>query len=416
MTNTPTPASDGEVSDIVIPRRWLLYCAVGIVGVMAVVLVLRFSFGWTFGWNHVVDAAAWLTGHPGAVTLQWLVSLLPGVIIIHHLVYLLSSRRGQFRLALQKPGQEAFLDEQITRLEELYFGAVPLVVRYTLAAVIVTLLNGVIMAALTSPASYLPWLYGPAGAPAAVPPAWPATEWARQSLRGAGLGFLGAYVFVVLLLTDRARQRDVTMGTAIWAGAMSVLGPITGGVAALLLASGVGGGSSFTRDAFLFVAGMLPRQFATFVQAGVRRLMQSGQPDVTRSTPLTTLRGVGTDVAARLEEEGIFNVSSLAYASPFGLIRSTAFAPRQIVDWIDEALLVATLPAHWQALENLGVTGAMDLAWYKSRPPEQLAALAAEVKMALPLLDDVVERLAQDAQVGDLYSLYWDRATGAIRG
>jgi hypothetical protein len=37
---------------------------------------------------------------------------------------------------------------------------------------------------------------------------------------------------------------------------------------------------------------------------------------------------------------------------------------RQIISWIDEAILVVTLPRSWQALEEEGVTGAIDLATY----------------------------------------------------
>jgi hypothetical protein len=185
-----------------------------------------------------------------------------------------------------------------------------------------------------------------------------------------------------------------------------------GGVAALLLASATAGASnegSFTQDAVFFVVGMLPRQFATFVQSGVRKMFQSGTTTPLRTLPLTMIRGIGPDVEARLEEEGIYDVSALAYASPHQLIRSTMYAPKQIADWIDEALLIATLPSHWDALEKVGVTGAMDLAWYKTSPGS-IAPLAAEIKMPEPLLNDVVGRLSQDAQVLDLYKLYWDHS------
>src|SRR5262249_18277654 len=154
----------------------------------------------------------------------------------------------------------------------------------------------------------------------------------------------GAYVYLLLMLTDRALQRDITTGVATWAAAMPVLGLLMGGVAALIIASAMGAnGTSWTRDAIFFVAGMLPRQFAAFVQSGVQKMVQQTAP-ASRTLPLTTLRGVGPDVAARLEEEGIHDVSALAYASPHQLIRATTYSPRQIVDWIDEALLIATVP------------------------------------------------------------------------
>jgi hypothetical protein len=362
-----------------------------------------------------------------ARVLIWLIALLPGLVILNHVVYLTSSRRKQFRQALGK------LDAtQATELENLYFGYAPMVVRYIIPAISVTVLSALAMTALSNPGCYLTWLYTPApgasGAPASavafntlctaesftstISPNWPA-GWANQILTGAGLGFVGAYVYLLILLTDRARQRDVTTGIAVWAAAMPVLGPVMGGVSALLIVSGTGTNTgSFTQYAVFFVAGMLPRQFAMLVQSGVSKMFQDRPEVKTRTLPLTVLRGIGADVAMRLEEEGIADVSSLAYASPHQLIRGTTYAPRQIADWIDEALLTVNLPSHWEAIEKVGVTGAMDLAWYVTRP-DSIKTLADEIKINPTLLENIVERLAQDAQVRDLYTLYWDHSNVA---
>jgi hypothetical protein len=355
---------------------------------------------------------SWMPLPGSGRTLRWLVALLPASIIVNHMVYLMSSRRKQFREALGTMDAGKLL-----RLEDLYFGYGPMTIRYLLPAILVTLLSSTAIAALTNPEVYIQWLYersivlvGESPISLEVAARWP-SGWGAEALRGAALGFIGAYVYLLLLLTDRARQRDITAGIAIWAATMPVLGPLMGGVAALLLVSGAGlpEGSSFTRDAVFFVAGMLPRQFATFVQTGVSKMFQSGATVTVRTLPLATLRGVGPNVESRLEEEGIHDVSALAYASPHQLMRATTYAPRQIVDWIDEALLIATVPSHWELLEKSGVTGAMDLAWYETQP-ESIVSLANEIKMPEPLLRAVVTRLAQDAQVGDLYQLYWDHS------
>ena len=353
----------------------------------------------------------------GMPSLQWLIALLPGAIILSQLVYLLSSRRKQYRQALGPMN-----DQERGLLEDLYFAAGPLTFRYAAPAILVTVLCGTIVSALTNPKVYLPWLFQTAvvtetpsanslaANSSAANEYWPKGTW-LQAFRGASLGFLGSYVYLLLMLTDRARQRDIPTGIAMWAAAMPVLGLLMGGVAALIISVAMGNsdsGSSWSRDAIFFVAGMLPRQFASLVQAGVQRMFQQGAAPTIRSLPLVTLRGVGPDVAARLEEEGIHDVSSLAYASPHQLIRTTTYAPRQIVDWIDEALLIATVPAQWEALEKAGITGALDLAWYQEHQ-EAIAALAAEIKLEVPLLTSVVNRLAEDAQVHDLRELYWDK-------
>lgn len=359
----------------------------------------------------------WLRQLGSASTLRWLAAFLPGCIILNHVIYLGTSRRKQFRQALGRLDPTSLAD-----LENLYFGIVPLTIRYVIPAILVSGLTGTVIAALSNPGCYLAWLYTPASAAAPVfntictpdslattgiSPIWP-TGWAGQVLGGAALGFVGAYVYLLILLTDRARQRDVTTGIAIWAAAMPILGPMMGGIAALLIVSGTASQSgSFTQYAVYFVAGMLPRQFALFVQSGVSKIFQGNAQVSLRTLPLTMLRGVGPDVATRLEEEAIFDVSALAYASAHQLIRATTYAPRQIADWIDESLLITTVPSHWEALEKVGVTGAMDLAWYETRP-DSIKPLADEIKMGESLLRDVVTRLWQDAQVQDLYKLYWD--------
>lgn len=356
---------------------------------------------------------------PG-VTLRWLVALLPGCIILNHAIYLATSRRKQYRQAVARM-------ETASALENQYFGYAPLTIRYVIPAILVTVLCALAIAALSNPGCYLPWLYTPVASGAhgevspafstlctvdsglsTVSPEWP-LRWAGQVLRGAALGFIGAYVYLLILLTDRGRQRDITTGIAMWAAAMPILGAVVGGVAALLVVSGTGSqAGSFTEHAVYFVAGMLPRQFALFVQAGVSKMFHGSPEVMERTVPLIRLRGVGAEVATRLQEEGISDVSALAYVSVHQLIRATTFSPRQVVDWIDEALLVVNVPSHWEALENVGVTGAMDLAWYDSRPAGAIDALADEIKFNAQLLKDIVVRLCNDAQVHDLRALYWD--------
>jgi hypothetical protein len=390
-TILPASRGSGALSRPVLQARWLPW----LLGAVAAVMVL---------WN-LQSAAGWVGAfiNRPQIVLQWLLAIVPGAIILHHLSYLLLTRRKQFRNALD----EGLAEEEINRLQELYFGATQMTVRYTLPSILVTLLSALAIAAITYPDSYLPWLTG--GPQFAKFATWPSGDWGLQILRGAAYGFAGAYVYVVLLLTERAFRRDITSGVAMWAAAMCVLGPISGGVAALLLQGGAGPGGSFTRDAVFFVAGMLPRQFAGFVQGQIRRFFGGSSSQALRTQPLTMLRGVGPEVEERLEEEGIHDVSALAYASPHQLMRSTTFASRQIVDWIDEALLIVTLPDHWQALEKVGVTGVMDLSWYYTRK-DSIAALATEIRINPTLLGDTISRLYEDAQVRALYQLYWDHA------
>ena len=83
--------------------------------------------------------------------------------------------------------------------------------------------------------------------------------------------------------------------------------------------------------------------------------------------------------------------------------------------WIDEAILIVTLPRSWQVLEEEGITGAIDLAWYSyDLPPEAAAAeakmqpLADKAKVAPASLVATIARLHQDRQVQDIWALYND--------
>ena len=120
-------------------------------------------------------------------------------------------------------------------------------------------------------------------------------------------------------------------------------------------------------------------------------------------------------------------------ASPNRLLRNTSYDARQILSWIDEALLVTTLPRNWQKLEDNGITGAIDLVWYHVNPAPaapadpapivvppapphvpaapapgrpSLQTLATQTGIDVGILRDVVDRLFEDAQVQLVWVLY----------
>ena len=108
-SKTILPASGGAaaVSRSVLQTRWLP----GLLGAVAAVIVL---------WN-LQSAVGWIGAflNRPQIVLQWLLALVPGAIILHHLSYMLFTRRKQFRNALD----EGLAEEEINRLQELYFGA-----------------------------------------------------------------------------------------------------------------------------------------------------------------------------------------------------------------------------------------------------------------------------------------------------
>jgi hypothetical protein len=126
---------------------------------------------------------------------------------------------------------------------------------------------------------------------------------------------------------------------------------------------------------------------------------------ISRVVPLQQIRGVTPEIEERLGEEGILDVINLAMADPLRLIRNTSFDKFQILTWIDEALLMYTFPQHWQALENEGITGVMDVAWYIVCL-QDVEALAKRVKLDPDSMKQIIQRLAEDAQVQLIWILY----------
>src|SRR5215210_1276134 len=67
--------------------------------VLALLVVFAFVYRAPLS-TATVTVWNWLTGDGSATRLRWLLALLPGAIILNHVVYMASSRRKQFREAL----------------------------------------------------------------------------------------------------------------------------------------------------------------------------------------------------------------------------------------------------------------------------------------------------------------------------
>lgn len=149
--------------------------------------------------------------------------------------------------------------------------------------------------------------------------------------KGIRYGGIGAFVYVVVMLSTRSFQRDVSTGAAIWSAVQMVLGPILGGLMGTLLDKGVQV-NEFNREVFYFFAGLAPRQIITIVEDVMRRFWsQSSSVSESRLVPLTRLRGVTSQIEDRFAEEGISDAFLLAMANPVRLSRNTPFDDRQIL-------------------------------------------------------------------------------------
>lgn len=262
--------------------------------------------------------------------------------------------------------------------------------------------------------------------PEATPP--PGSIQNNPRVNAFRVGAAGALIYVLTYLGRRTFQRDITAAAALWCSVQLVLGPVLAYTIAYFLvpAKQDAGSTIIDFSAIYFLAGLSPRLIADWVTSTVQRLWLQSAATVSttpRAVSLTQIRGIMPSTESRLNEEGIENVAQLALANPIKLLRNTPFDPRQIVGWIDEAILMTTLPDQWVALQKEGVTGAIDLAWYllgqfegevgaPTDGPASLRKLAASLKMEPESLYNVALRLLYDDQVEMLWAIY--ESNGAL--
>jgi len=364
----------------------------------------------------------------------WMLGLLPTLLVAYQAFYLWLSKPEEVQssdtvenLQLQRAR------ERVGSAIDTQFGPKTLFIRYGFPAALMGIIGIVVLNVLVKPGQFLSLITLNQDTIVRINPVN-----AAKLLLGVRLGALGAYVYVLLELGRRTFRHDVTGASAMWCLVTLILGPVLAGTVSVLLRMETplpDDKTWWAGGVVLFFAGYAPRRVIAAIEQAAIQLLKIGGSSVapTRQVPLSQIRGIGPQIEDRLSEEGIDDVNALASAEPVRLFRNTSFDLRQILTWIDEAILMVTLPRHWQALEEEGITGAIDLAWY--RPVElrfapgfgtaelpgdviakfearrqaqnnAIAALAAKVKLDKDNLEATIERLYEDRQVQDIWALY----------
>jgi hypothetical protein len=153
-------------------------------------------------------------------------------------------------------------------------------------------------------------------------------------------GFMGAYFWSFQMLLRRYRAGDLYPSAFLQASERVVLVFVISLVLSIMAALPdvvlIGGAAAV----LAFVAGIFPeaalRQILNFAN---RTWRDARFPTSIQAVPLTLLDGIDIWTEARLVEEKIENIQSLATAPIEVLVLRTHFATTQIVDWIDQALL-----------------------------------------------------------------------------
>lgn len=342
--------------------------------------------------------AAVMGRNDGVVRLRWLLSAIPGLLILNQGLVLYHLRRDVGASELDKkewepkeaPGIAKGAKDTISR----YFSLEALLVRYGLPGVLVT------SSCLTLSAFLIPTGSTLAGL-------------SPEIVTGARLGLVGAYVYVVLQLGIRSFRQDITVGAASWSLVTLAVGPVLAGTLGVTVTSPPASEAStdavlpVSTQAFMFVAGFSPRPIATFIVNMVQKtyLGSSSAPPTVNVIPLSRVRGIGLRTEERLNEEDIEDAHALATADPLRLMRNTAYDKRQILAWMDHAILLTTLPTIASKLEELGITGAIDFAASDDNTIESVKG-KLQGEWDKNILISVRDRLRQDRQLALVWLLY----------
>lgn len=353
----------------------------------------------------------------GVERLLWLAAILPGYFAIQHGINTAIFKNPRFFDGRQQSSYDHW-DGRVVKalktlaLERRYYSTASLALRFVLPSLVF------FIAAMA------------VGDTLVFPPSTVIARLDERFITGAPLGALGAYLYVLLFIGGRTMRGDVTPAALIWASVTIVCGPLFAGVLQLLVVNeNQPATTGWSGLAIPFAAGFSVRVTVEFVDAMIRRIFlpRAAEP---RSESLRRIRGITHEVEERLIEEGVTDVTNLANANPQRLRRNTRFDKRQIMSWIDEALLMTYLPGAWPALEADGITGAIDLVWYvdyagglpairevvartgvnttasMSQGAQSLINLATRNKLDPASLAEIMLRMYSDAQVQLIWGLY----------
>jgi hypothetical protein len=358
---------------------------------------------------------------------SWMLGLVPTLLVAYQAFYLWLSQPTQVQDA---PTVNAVNLEPAKQraLRSVYdqFAVRALFFRYGFPAALLCIIGIVILNVMIRPGTFLSLYTLFVSSPLIVRIADRNVE---RIVLGVRLGAIGAYVYVLLQLGRRTFRHDVTGASAMWCLVTLVLGPLLAGTVALLWhidAPNAQVSNWWPGGVVLFFTGYAPRRVILAIEQAAVQLLNLGGSGVvpTRLIPLTQIRGISSQIEERLSEEGIDDANALAAAEPIRLFRNTSFDFRQILTWIDEAILIVTLPRGWQGLEEEGITGAIDLASYpygyeaplaelapiaavtKEQQAKALEELAKKANLSTENLLATIQRFREDQQVLYIWALY----------
>ena len=176
-------------------------------------------------------------------------------------------------------------------------------------------------------------------------------------------GFLGAYLFIIEMLTRRYFQDDLKAG-AYLNGATRILS--TALLVTALHQVWPASWSEGQEVAFAFIIGVFPIVGLQAIQSLIALPLQQLVHSLKKEHPLSDLDGLNIWYESRLLEEGIEDMQNLATANIVDVMLRTRVPVDRLVDWIDQAVLDLRVKdggdnSDRQTLRRLGIRTATDL-------------------------------------------------------
>jgi hypothetical protein len=219
--------------------------------------------------------------------------------------------------------------------------------------------------------------------------------------------FVGVYIFNLGDMIRRLYLADVSE-QVFWGAINRLL--LSMGLALVILKSGLNWGAEF-----YFTIGFLANIVLDWLLERALKLLNMAQPKQD-DLPLQMVKGINIWKEYRLEEEGIENVQNLATADAVDLAVRTHYSARTLIDWIDQAIVLARLTSDQvKAMTSQAMAiSAIELA---TAAPENnngdktfANALAAKLNVDPVLMAATLDRLYEDEYVRILWEL-WQSGT-----
>jgi tetratricopeptide (TPR) repeat protein len=153
--------------------------------------------------------------------------------------------------------------------------------------------------------------------------------------------FLGAYVFSIYYTYRRYITLDLQPGVYLYITVRMITVQAIAFVAAQQLQTVTGGAQALVPIA-AFVMGYVPETGIRWLTAAVGHLL--GRFLQRNERQLSNIDGISLWHETRLRESGIDNVQNLAAADVRELLLGSRFSAQQLMHWIDQAILIASLP------------------------------------------------------------------------